>query len=77
MSDEVDKARVDWFMADIFVIGIEITDAMRANLLAEAARYIRANGSLPWDKWSLLSDFSRKVFEEAAKHVEILADLSV
>lgn len=72
MSDAA-KVRVDWFLADALVVEVEISEETKVQLVAQAEMYIRTNGQLPWEKWSLLSDASRAVFLEAAERAKVLA----
>lgn len=72
MSEPI-KVRVDWFLADVMVVEVQLDEDLKGRLVAEAEMYIRTNGRLPWEKWSLLSDASRAIFLEASERAKVLA----
>ena len=68
---EQEKVRVDWFMADVVNLEIDLTEKLVGALMANAVEYLHVNGGMPWEKWSLLSGASRIAFVEAAKQLKL------
>lgn len=72
---EVDAApneeRVDWFMADVFVISTKVGEKEIEAMVSQAIQYLKAGRPLEWEKWSLLSPSSRLAFSEAAARLKV------
>jgi hypothetical protein len=72
MSDEAApaiKVRIDWFLADVFAVEIDVTDEAQAQMVVHAEMFLRCGNTLSWDKWSLLSESSRAAFLKASENV--------
>lgn len=67
------KTRVDWFLADILNIQIEVKDEDREALVQQAEAWLKATGQVPWDRWAMLGDESRKILVEAGERVRLEA----
>jgi hypothetical protein len=65
----MDKVRADWFIVDAVPVEVELTDELKAAMVTNAEMYLRAVGTLTWEKWSLLSEASRAAFLEAGERV--------
>jgi hypothetical protein len=63
--EEARKVRVDWFICDVTNIEVDLSPALMGGLISSAMQYLKANGTITWEKWSLLSDASRMAFSEA------------
>lgn len=64
------KVRIDWFMADVLAVEIELNEQALEEMVSHAAGYLRAGGPVPWDRWSLLSEASRTAFLMASERVK-------
>lgn len=77
MMEEKQKVRVDWFIADVANVEIELSEELVGGLVEGAIEYLQANGSLRWEQWSLLSGASRAAFAEAGKQLKLREVLDV
>lgn len=68
--EEKQKVRVDWFLADVATVEIEVTQELMGAMIGTAFQYLKVNGDLPWEKWSLLSEVSRSAFMAAAEQLK-------
>lgn len=76
--EEKQKARIDWFMADVLNVEVEINEDVLKGLIVSAMEFLKANpGGMPWEKWSLLSQASRVAFSEAAEQLKVRNTLDV
>jgi len=75
--EEKRKVRIDWFLADVANVEIEVTEELLTALVGNAIEYIMVNGTMPWDKWSLLSKCSRDAFVAAAKQLKLRDTLDI
>lgn len=76
--EEKQKVRIDWFMADVLSVEIEVNEEVLKGLVLSAIQFLKANpGGMPWEKWSLLSDVSRVAFSEAAEQLRVRNALDV
>jgi hypothetical protein len=65
MKDDDKKAvRVDWFLCDIAPAHITVTDELMESAFHHALQYLKV-GQISWEKYSLLSEFSRFIFDKA------------
>lgn len=69
MADER-KVRIDWFIADVAEVEVQVTEELIGSMISTAMQYLRVNGNVPWEKWSLLSTTSRMAFEAAAEQLK-------
>lgn len=75
--EERPKVRVDWFIADVISISVELDGKLMEEMVGQATQYLKANpGGVPWEKWSLLSEASRMAFAEAAERIRVREVLS-
>lgn len=65
-----DKIRIDWFLADVVNVEIDLTPELMGALIEAAIRYKQAGGTITWEKYSLLSDASRLAFEAAEEKMK-------
>ena len=63
------KVRVDYFMAEVFNVEIEVTPDSLEIMAQQAEAFLKCGGMV-WDKWSLLNDASRTAFIMAAERVK-------
>lgn len=63
------KVRVDYFMAEVFNVEIDVTPES-LEVMAQAAEGFLRCGGMVWDKWSLLNDASRTAFLMASERVK-------
>jgi hypothetical protein len=63
------KVRVDYFMAEVFSVEIEVTPEALEIMVQQAEAFLKCGGMV-WDKWSLLNDASRTAFLMAAERVK-------
>lgn len=63
------KVRVDYFMAEVFNVEIDVTPQALEIMAQQAEAFLRCGGMV-WDKWSLLNDASRTAFLMAAEKVK-------
>ena len=75
--EETAKVRIDWFIADVANIEISVTDELMRVLIGNAVEYIMVNGTLPWEKWSLLSATSRAAFTAASAQLKSRESLDI
>jgi hypothetical protein len=68
-EDKPVKVRVDYFMAEVFNVEIDVTPET-LEVMASAAEAFLKCGGMVWDKWSLLNDASRTAFIMAAERVK-------
>lgn len=71
------KVRVDWFVADVANVEIDLTDDLMTGLIGNAVEYLRANGAITWEKWSLLSSASRAAFSAAASQLKARESMDI
>jgi predicted deacylase len=62
------KVRVDYFMAEVFNVEIDVTPEAMEAMAQQAEAFLRCGGMV-WDKWSLLNEASRTAFLMAAERV--------
>jgi hypothetical protein len=74
--EETKKVRVDWFLADVANVEIDLTSDLMAAMIANALQYLKT-GTLTWEKWSLLSEASRYAFAEASSQLKTRDTLDV
>ena len=67
----MDKVRIDWFLADVANVEIQITPELTAAMVGMAVEYLRVSKGISWEKWSLLSQASRTAFQAAAEQLKI------
>ena len=67
-DDKPVKVRVDYFMAEVFNVEIDVTPES-LEVMAQAAYGFLKCGGMVWDKWSLLNDASRTAFLMAAERI--------
>lgn len=60
------KTRIDWFLTEVVGGEIEIPDDARELLVEAAGHYLAVQGSMPWERWMLLSTESRAIFLDAS-----------
>ena len=65
-----DKVRVDWLIADVANIEIDLTPDLMGALIEAAVKFKQAGGALTWEKYSLLSDASRAAFQAAEEKMK-------
>ena len=63
------KVRIDYFMAEVFNVEIDITPES-LEVMAQAAYSFLKCGGMVWEKWSLLNDASRTAFLMAAERLK-------
>lgn len=63
------KVRIDYFMAEVFNVEIDVTPESIEIMAQQAEAFLRCGGMV-WDKWSLLNDASRTAFLMAAERVK-------
>jgi hypothetical protein len=74
--EEKKKVRVDWFIADVANIEIDVSPELMGGLIGNAIEYLKV-GELTWEKWSLLSEASRAAFVEAKNQLQTRDTLDV
>lgn len=68
----MNKTRIDWFMADVLEVSVEVNEEMLEALVKAAEMYLRGGGKPPdWREWSLLSEASRMAFLKAAENMRV------
>lgn len=66
-----EKVRIDWFLADVANVEVELTEELMAAMVGMAIQYLKVTGHMPWERWSLLSEASRAAFESAAEQLKV------
>lgn len=66
---------IDWFIADVGALSVELTPALSEAMMAHAKEFIAAGGQIGWERWALLGTASRAAFREAAEALKIRAVL--
>lgn len=70
-DEETTKTSVDWFLADILTLKVDVTPELRELLKKRAAEYVTITSALPsWDRWLMLGDATREAF------LDVLADMA-
>lgn len=67
----MEKVRIDWFLADVANVEIQLTPELTAAMVGMAVEYLKVSKGIPWEKWSLLSKESRAAFQAAAEQLQI------
>lgn len=67
----MDKVRIDWFLADVANVEIQLTPELTTAMIGMAVEYLKVSRGIPWEKWSLLSEASRAAFQAAAEQLKI------
>ena len=65
MGEEKKTVRVDFFIADVANVEIPITDELLENMMDKAVQYL-SMGNFDWKSYSLMSDLTRFIFQQAA-----------
>lgn len=63
------KTTADWFIGELSGSELELTDDQKTVLAGQAEMFLRANGTLPWEKWVTLSVGSQTAFIEAGNRL--------
>lgn len=69
------KTRLDWLIADISEVEIDVTEELWASMLTHAMEFLSAGGRISWERWSMLGPASRLAFVEAAAALKIRSAL--
>ena len=69
MSETLKKVRIDFFIADVANIEIDVTDDLIENMMEQATQYLMLNGKVDWNTYSLMSDLTRFIFNQAALRI--------
>lgn len=71
-----EETTLDWFLADISNAKITVTPDLWEAMITEATEFLRANGSVSWERWAVLGTTSRRAFAEAGDRLRIRAALT-
>lgn len=65
------KTVIDWFIADLAQIPIEVPEEMYETMVAQAIAYLKVGSPITWERWSQLGEASRLAFVDAAERLKI------
>lgn len=74
-KEEPRKTRLDWLIADISEVEIDVTPELWESMLTHAAEFLSAGGRIEWSRWAMLGPASRAAFAEAAAALKIRSAL--
>ena len=69
MSEPKQKVRIDFFIADVANVEIDVSEELLEGMMEKATQYLQIKGGVGWQEFSLMSDLTRFVFQQAAERL--------